>query len=394
MRILQVIDFFKPFWSAGGITPVCYFISRELVNRGHEVTVYSNGDGRESTSEVIKNIPQTMDGMVVYYFKNISSRLAKENFYTPYLLPGIAKKCIRNFDIIHIHTFRSTLAIPIWYYAKKHSIPYVLQAHGSLPYMNQKEYFKKIFDSIVGDKILKDASKVIALNSTEAAQYKKMDVAENNIEIIPNGIDLSEYEKLPDRGRFRTKYQIKDNEKIILYLGRIHKRKGIDLLINAYSKLVKDMKKARLIIVGPDDMYLSELKKQITELGIEDKVIFTGPLFNHDKLSAYLDADVLVYPAIYEIFGLVPFEAIISGTPIIVTDDCGCGEIVKEAECGYLVRYGDIEGLKNQILYVLNNPDEAKKKVLQGQKYIYNNLTWDKIVMKVEDVYEDLIRNV
>ena len=126
-------------------------------------------------------------------------------------------------------------------------------------------------------------------------------------------------------------------------------------------------------------------------MGIGNKVKFVDYISNVSE--AYADADLLVYPAIYEIFGLVPFEAIICGTPVIVTDDSGCGEIVKEADCGYLVRYGDVESLKNQILYVLNNPDEAKKKVMQGQKYIYNNLTWDKIVTKVEEVYENCIRD-
>jgi glycosyltransferase involved in cell wall biosynthesis len=82
----------------------------------------------------------------------------------------------------------------------------------------------------------------------------------------------------------------------------------------------------------------------VEQLGLSDKVRFIG--FMSPLAAAYQDADVLVYPSTYEIFGLVPFEALLCGTPVIVTDDCGCGEIIKEAGCGYLVHYGDVAGLE------------------------------------------------
>ncbi len=382
-----MIPAFYPALAYGGTVNVAYNISKELAKRGHEVTVYTS-DTLDKDSRQKENFAVIND-IKVYYFKNISNRLAWARFVLNTGVISALRKNINDFDIIHLHGLRNFQNIFCYYYAKKHNIPYIVQAHGDLPYANQKVLIKKAIDSIIGYRLLRDAYKVIALNKTEADQYKKMGVSEKKIEIVPNGIDLSEYESLPERGQFRNKYRINNNEKIILYLGRIHKTKGIDLLIKAYSKLVKNMEVLRLVIVGPDDGCLFELKKRIDELGIEEKVIFTGPLFNHDKLSAYLDADVLVYPGIHEIFGLVPFEAIICGKPVIVADNDGCGEIVKEADCGYLVRYGDVEGLKNQILYVLNNIEEAKKKVLQGQRYIYKNFAWGEIIKKVEYAYEN-----
>ena len=113
-----------------------------------------------------------------------------------------------------------------------------------------------------------------------------------------------------------------------------------------------------------------------------------------DKISAYMDADVLVYPSILEIFGLVPFEAIMCGTPVIVTDDCGCGELIKDSKSGYLVEYGDVNSLKEKMRIILENPQEGYEFVDNGKKFIYKKLSWEKIVEKMEENYENCIHNI
>jgi glycosyltransferase involved in cell wall biosynthesis len=91
--------------------------------------------------------------------------------------------------------------------------------------------------------------------------------------------------------------------------------------------------------------------KQREKLHLNENILVTGLLSENEKIEALVDADVLVYPGILEIFGLVPFEAIMCGTPVIVADDCGCGEVIREADCGYLVKYGDIKDLKEKMKY-------------------------------------------
>jgi glycosyltransferase involved in cell wall biosynthesis len=391
MKILHVTNFFKPSWETGGPARVAYELSKKLVERGHEVTVYTT-DGFKSRLNVKKNSAIDVDGIKVYYFRNLSNYLAGHmNMPVPYYLPFVARREIRDFDVIHIHEHRTMLAAVVRHYAKKYGVPYVLQPHGSTPRLIAKKRRKWLFDAVFGYGILKDASKLIALTRTEAEQYKKMGVGEDKIKIVPNGIDPSEYENLPERGEFRKRYSIREDEKIILYLGRIHERKGIDLLVKAFADLVKELGEVRLIIVGPDDGFLSKLKRQIEDLKFSNKILLTGPLYEKDKLSAYVDADVLVYPAIFEIFGLVPFEAIMCGTPVIVTDDCGCGELVEESGSGYLVKYGDISDLKEKLKWVIENPAEGKAMTERGRRYIKDNLTWEKVVENVECRYTDCI---
>jgi glycosyltransferase involved in cell wall biosynthesis len=304
-----------------------------------------------------------------------------------YYLARLEKmKNINDFDIIHLHGFRNFQNIFCYYYAKKHNIPYVMQAHGDLPYANQKVLIKKAIDSIIGYRLLHDASKVIALNKTEADQYKKMGVSENKIEIVSNGIDLLEYKCLPEKGHFRNKHHIHNNEKIILYLGRIHKTKGIDMLVEAYSDLVKDLKESRLVIVGPDDGHLSELKKQTDELGIEDKVLFTGPLFNRDKLTAYVDADVFVTPK----FSGLPvtfIEACACGLPIITTTEGDDIDWIND-NVGFVVEY-DKCSIYQAVLKILQDEKLWNDFSNNGKNLALQELNWDKIVTKMEmDVYE------
>lgn len=381
MKILQVISYFTP--RKGGDVNVCYNLSKQLARQGHEVTILTTD--YEFDKEYADSIEQV--GVKVFPFHCIADICAF------LVTPSIKKwlKCnINKFDLIHLHNFRSYQNNMVLRYANKYNLPYVLQAHGSAPRIIEKKCLKKLYDTAWGHRLLQNASRLIAVSNIEVDQYIQMGADQKKIAVIPNGLDINKLNSQKKHGEFRKKLNI-SNERLILFLGRIHQRKGVDFLIRSFGRVLENENDAILVVVGPDDGYRKELEKIIEELSIGNRVKFVDYISNVSEV--YADADVLVYPAIYEIFGLVPFEAIICGTPVIVTDDSGCGEIVKEADCGYLVRYGDVEGLKNQILYVLNNPDEAKKKVMQGQKYIYNNLTWDKIVTKVEEVYENCIRD-
>ena len=390
MNILQVVDYFKPFWSSGGPARVCYEIARRFADMGHKVTIYSNGERRASEEKVIKNQPTTVDGMTVWYFKNLSSYLLnKTNIDSPYLLPIIARRKLREFDVIHIHTYRSVITIPIWYYAKKYGIPYVLQAHGSVTTFFYKGWLKRIFDRLWGYKILKDAAKVIASTKTEAGQYKSMGVDENKIEIVPYGINLPEYENLPERGGFRRKYGLDDNERVVLYLGRIHRIKGLDLLAKAFAELSKDVDNVKLVFVGPDDGYLPSLKKLVGELKINDKALFTGPLYGKDKLKAYVDADIYVLPSFYETFPNTVFEACACGTPVILTDRCGIADVIN-SRAGLVVPY-DKERLQQALLRILGDDKLRREFGEKGKLMLREKFNWEKIANQIESIYSNCI---
>ena len=120
----------------------------------------------------------------------------------------------------------------------------------------------------------------------------------SKIKIIPTGVDLSEFSHHSTKGKFKNKYAI-NSEKIVLYVGRLHKSKGIDLLIDSFSGLLECDNDSKLVLLGPDDGFKSILERQIQRLGIDDKVIFTGHVSEREKAAAFTDSDVFVKPKFY-----------------------------------------------------------------------------------------------
>ena len=377
MKILQVVQFFSA--KHGGSAMVPYEMSKHIHDAGHDVTVLT------TDFQMDNDFIDSLDGVEVVPFHcqmNIGSLLISSS------MKKYLKENINKFDIIHMHNFRTYQNIIVHRFAKKHKIPYVLQAHGSVLPFFQKQRLKNIFDLFFGHRILKDASKVVALTKTEADHYKNIGVDENKIEIVPNGIDLSEYENLPYKGIFRKKHGIKSNEKIVLYLGRIHRIKGLDLLVEAFSDLVNKMEGAKLVIAGPDDGFVSTLKTQIEDLKIGDRILFTGPLYGMNKLEAYVDADVYVLPSVYEIFGITLLEACACGTPVIVTDQCGISDIVEKVGC--VVEY-DKEQLRDVIFKVLNDDGLRQRFGEAGRRLVKEEFGWGKIIENMEKVYKSTL---
>lgn len=391
MKILQVTPYFKPMWEAGGVARVAYEVSKQLAERGHEVTVYTTNRCLYST-DVVSNVPVDVEGMKVYYFENLRKYFPWIDLpVIPYYLPLIAKNEIKKFDIIHIHDHRSLLAVIVCHYARKYGVPYILQAHGSLPNDIGNNRLKNLFDFLWGKRMLRGASKVVAVSDVEVDQYLHYGMGRDKVDCVSNGINLSQYSHLPKYGKFRRIYGIREKN-IILYLGRVNERKGVDFLIRSFSLLRKSLSDVILVIAGADDGYKPVLQDLVKDLSLVESVRFIDYVDN--PLTVYVDADLLVYPGKSEIFGLVPFEALLCGTPVIVTDDCGCGEIIKDAGCGYLVRYGDVAGLSETLRYALEHPDANRKMVGAGRRYIEENLAWERVVKQVEEMYEGCVRHV
>lgn len=387
MKILQVTNFFKPSWEAGGPARVAYDISLKLVDRGHEVTVYTT-DGFKSRLSVEKNKPVDVDGIRTYYFQNLSSYLAKNLVLPiPYYLPLVASKHLKEFDVIHIHEYRTVSAIFIHFFAKKYNVPYVLQAHGTSSKIVKRKNLKATFDVFFGKRILKDASKLFALNETEFEQYISLSADSNKITIIPNGIDESKYEELPPKGSFRSKYHL-ENSKIVLYVGRLHLSKGIDLLIESFADLSQELDNTKLVIIGPDDGYQEHFEQLVKKFNLIEDVIFTGFVSIPEKISAFVDADIFVTPW-FSGFPVTFLESCVCGTPIITTTK---GDKLNwiNRNVGFVVKY-DKKDLKDAILCVLSD-DEMKYKFSKNCKTVVEeNFTLAKIVDQIFDNYSDVI---
>jgi glycosyltransferase involved in cell wall biosynthesis len=394
VRILLVIPYFYPMWVCGGPVKVAYDVSRELIRRGHEVTVYTS-NGIRGCLRVDSRINE-VDAIRVHYFRNVSEMTAREMklFITPEMIPVVRKE-IQSFDIVHLHEYRSFQNVVVHHYAKKYGVPYILQAHGSLLRIMAKQRLKWIYDMLFGNELLRDASKVIALNQTEAQQYRFLGVPEEKVEVIPNGIDLSEYADLPPKGCFKKKFSINDDEKIVLYIGRIHQSKGLSLLAEAFSIVLKELEKVRLAVVGPDDGYSSAFSALISNLGINEKVLLTGFIEKEDKLAALVDSVVFVTPR-FSGFPITFLEACVTELPVITTKRGDQLNLINNG-AGFVVEYSP-QSFAEALIYLLRNVDISRRVGQSAKKLLLNEFTLQKVVDKLEKVYETnakgLVRNI
>ncbi|MDP2932050.1 MAG: glycosyltransferase family 4 protein [Chloroflexota bacterium] len=212
-------------------------------------------------------------------------------------------------------------------------------------------------------------------------------VSPDRIALIAPPFPVEDFARLPSPGLFRSKYDIKD-KRVVMFLGRLHWIKGIDFLVESFAELAKSRTDVLLAIVGPDDGYKSTLDKLIADLRLADRVLFTGFLGGNDKLAALVDADVVVQSSRYENAAWAPIEAVLCGTPVIVTKGSGSGEDVSRMGAGYLVEFGDKSQMAQTIRAILDDPSEAREKVRRAKEYINANLRFQHKVEEYETLYQ------
>lgn len=376
MNILHVIPYLNP--KQGGEVAMCTGLAEQCLRRGHTITIATTDndyDGPYLTSLEEKGIKIVPFHCTVNLRDFLVSPQMKRWFDTT----------VTDFDLIHIHAFRSYQCVVAYQYAMKYGIPYVVQAHGSVLPFFQKHLLKQAYDLAWGRSVLRDASGLIAINEMEERQYLEMGVDQKQITIIPNALDIREYQTLPARGRFREKFGIPEDRKIILFLGRLHRIKGLNLLIDAFSDLAGDLEECLLVLVGPDGGYRQSVQRQAAKAGLTDRVVFTGPLYGEDKLGAYVDADVYVLPSLYEIFSLTVLEACLCETPVIVTDRCGLSAFLRK-NGGCVVSY-DRAALAGAICRELNMAPEERDRIKRLKHEVETWFSYNRVTDLFEDLY-------
>ena len=403
MKILHVAHFFYPCLSAGGVVNASYQIASNQ-SKDNEVKVISSDSCKERLKFPNGRYDVDVNGIKVDYFRNLSNGFKlKTMLDTPLGAPFKIRKDIKDYDIVHIHEHRQTLAILASYFARKNNIPYIVQAHGSVLPFFQKEGLKNLFDKVFGFKILHNASCVFALTEVEKEQYLKMGVDEDKIEIVPLGINLEEYENLPAYGKFRSKFNIDENDKLILFVGRIHEIKGLGLLIDAFNDLVNQDSEEnslegnsednnedngysiKLAIVGPDDGYLTELEDKIKEYSLEENVIITGPLYNEEKREALADCDLFVMPSKYESFTTSGLEAMACSKPLVLTKNNHIHDWV-DGNVGFACE-DNKNSLRESIEKILFDEELSLIFARNGQKLIKEKYNWDIINNQILEIY-------
>jgi len=379
MKILQVIPRFNPK-HGGGVNVVANH-SKFMAMRGHQVTIITTDfEYDKSYANEIENY-----GVKVLPFKHIYNLCL---FIPSPDMERWLSSNINKYNIIHLNGTRSYQNNIIYKYAIKYSIPYVLQAHGSVQRIVERKFLKAAYDFVWGYNLLSRTSKVIALCESEVDSYKQMGINKNKIEIVPNGIDKTLFQGLPECNITRTKFKIGEREKIVLYLGRLHKSKGIDLLINAFAELTRRMCDVKLLLVGPDDGYQDTLMRLCKELNLDGSVIFAGLARGKEVIKAFIDADVFVTPKFYG-FPITFVESCACGLPIVTTNKGDKLDWINN-KAGLVSEYNAIQ-MAEAIFEILNNEKLKLEFQHECRRLANEKFSWDIIMEDLEAVYKGAI---
>jgi glycosyltransferase involved in cell wall biosynthesis len=397
LRVLHVVPYYAEAWAYGGIPRVAAGLVAGLARRGHQVTVVTT-DARDRRSRLPRRSNERWrgsdfrpdgSGVDVRVFRNVSNRLAYgSQLFLPLGLRRFLGAQAARFDVAHLHAYRN---LPVAYAADAlaHAgVPFVLTPNGTVPRIESRRIAKAIWDLLLGRAPLERAARALAVTEFERRQLAAGGCARERIEVLPNPLDLDEFDPPPTRGVFRARVGL-GTERVVLYLGRISPRKRVDLLARAFASLPGG--DLRLVIAG-SEMGAGDLARHVRRAGIESRTLCTGLLEGRTRLEALADADAVAYATEEEIFGLVPLEALLCGTPVVVAGDSGCGELIRSTGGGLVVAAGDAGALANGLTELLARPEHWRREANAAAERVRTRFGSDVVAARLEEIYLRILR--
>jgi glycosyltransferase involved in cell wall biosynthesis len=392
MRILSVTQSYAPFYEFGGPPVKVEALANGLVQRRHSVTVLTADWGfeerRQSDPEGVtsRRSPfgwtRDANGVQSIYLPTwFRYRAMSWN-------PAVGRYCrakLKQVDAVHIFGLYDLLGLTVARSCRKQGIPYVLEPIGMFVPIVRSIALKRAYHAFWGGRMLAGAAAVVATSEQEVEELADGGIARDKIVLRRNGVVVPREQ--PVRGAFRTQYGIPAEAFLVLYLGRLSVKKSPDLLLEAFSALPKEIdgRTVWLVFAGPDEGgMLRQLECQAKELGVSERVVFSGSVFGGRKWAAYRDADVFVLPSQNENFGNTAAEAAACGTPVIVTENCGIAPLLSDS-AGIAVRH-ETSDVRKAVQEVLSDVG-LRERLAQGGRRAAGRLGWEQPVADMERLY-------
>jgi glycosyltransferase involved in cell wall biosynthesis len=394
MRILSVTQSYAPFFEFGGPPVKVRALAEGLARKGHEVTVLTADWGLDQrlrehpASAPAENSPfgrkRKMNGTTVIYLPNWLHYRATS--WNP-ALPRYLRARLGEFDVVHIVGLYHLLGVRVAAACRARHIPYVMEPIGMFVPIVRSLWLKRMYHKLYGRDLFAGASAVIATAEQERAELLAGGIPDEKLVLRRNGVDGPE--TIPVPGAFRKPLEIPQDTKLVLFLGRLSRKKSPDLLLNAFANVVRkgeaDVGRTHLAFVGPDESgMLANLQQLTAKLSLKNQVHFSGALEGEAKWAAYQDADIFVLPSQNENFGNTAAEAVAVGTPVIVTDQCGIAPLLKDV-AGMVVKHDEFE-LAEAMRNLLGNPS-LYQKLREGCTSAFQSLGWEQPLTDMEALF-------
>jgi glycosyltransferase involved in cell wall biosynthesis len=367
-------------YAHGGTEVAAYNLALEMRKRGHQINVFTTAINRRNSVE--------KESSITIYRYGTNFRIASANFSWG-LLHGPQKI---DLDIVHAHYNMPYADYSAMEYSKKKKVPMVLTYHADAPetggifLRNQLQTF---YNHYIIDRVLNQADTIIATSQCYIDQSRFLGRYRDKIKVIPNGINLNEFQTDLSRDQCREKLNLPLEKDIILFFGNLVKYKGPEVLLNAFHNIKNENPNTLLVFAGTGPMQ----RKLITQSkiqGLVDDVKFTGYVEDSLKPLYYKAVDIFCLPSLNlaEAFGIVNLEAMASGIPIIASNLGGIPEVVRDGENGLIFKPGDVEDLIKSLTYLLDN-ENIRRRMGEKGKRMSQDYSWIKIAEQTEEVYKN-----
>lgn len=387
MRILHVIANLAPRY--GGPPKACKEMARALSARGHEVHICTTDQDGNGQLDVPNDHPVTYEGVQIRYFPSTLRRI------WPISIPmaNFLAREITSYDVVHIHSLYMFHGAVSAYFCRRYHVPYLIRPHGTLdPFIfNRHRLRKRIYEWLIECRNIQAAA---ALHFTTEAERKLAQpyLPHTRAIVVPLGLNKKDYELHPPRGTFRQRFADIGDARIVLHLGRVNFKKGLDVLVDAFARIAAEHDDVHLVIAGPDnDGYMSEIKELVNERDLCDRVTFTGMLLGEDKLAVLRDADVFALPSYSENFGIAVVEAMLCGLPVVISNNVNIWREVKSAGAG-IVTACRADEVASAIARLLADPGLRHKMGAAGRALVEERYQWEEVAKELEDAYLRVIR--
>jgi glycosyltransferase involved in cell wall biosynthesis len=384
MRILMFSWEYPPK-NVGGLSNHVYNLAGSLAVQGNEVHVITCGEQHSFLKE--ENSGVNVHRVLPYSLE--SEDFTKWVMHLNFVMAEEAVKLVNSsgkFDIIHAHDWLSLYSAKLIKAA--YNIPMLCTIHATEHGRNSgiRTDLQRYISSAEW-MLTYEAWKVIVCSEYMKAEVKDIfNVPEDKVFIIPNGVEVDNFNFEFNNEEFRSSYAQPD-EKIIFYVGRHVYEKGIHLLVEAAPDIVNSYNKVKFLIAGQGPM-TEELKEKARLLGLEHKFLFLGYVDDLTKNKLLKCADAAVFPSLYEPFGIVALEAMSAGCPVVVSDVGGLKEIVQHEVNGLKIITGSKDSLRDNIVRLLSDRNLREQLNSVGVKETLNNYSWEKISARTIELYE------
>ncbi len=382
MKILHVIANLAPRY--GGPPKACMETAGAVAALGHEVRIYTTTMDGDSELDVPLDRPVVNNGVEIHYFATSRPRF----WCASWSLGRALDAATRDADVVHIHALYLYNEWAAARLCRRHGVPYVIQPHGALdPYLHRRYRWRKaMVEALFHNRVMGGAATVL-YTTEEEKRLAEPHACGAPGAVVPLGLDGAEFDNMPAPGAFRAAHPEIGDKTILLFFGRLHVKKGLDILARAFGKLARMRDDIHLVIAGPDDGMRDKTVRWLRDEGVLEKTTLTGMLLGDDKRALLGDADIFVLPSFSENFGIAVVEAMARGLPVVISDRVNIWREVEAAGAGR-VAPPEAAAFAGEIAALLDDSRHRHEMGAAGRRLAKDAFSSGRAAERLEALYE------